>query len=52
MPYSSVPAIEDAGVSDVKMAHEFGKIAEGSFNKQMKVVIHENVGVKLNGIDI
>ncbi len=47
-----VSAIIIACIGDVEFAHEFGKISERRFYKQMKMVVHKNVRVQLYGIDI
>ena len=47
-----VPAVKIAGVGDIEIAHEFGKIAEWCFEEEMEVVGHEDVTTELNAVDI
>jgi hypothetical protein len=49
---SFVAAVEESGVGYVEVAHEFAKITEWSFHQKVKVVVHENIGVEFDGIDI
>src|SRR5882724_11233700 len=42
----AVAAVKGAGIGNIKMAHELGKIGPRSFNDQMKMVPHQYVGVQ------
>jgi hypothetical protein len=48
---SLVATIEGAGVGDVEVAHELGKVPQGRFDEQMKVVRHQHVAVQLDFVD-
>jgi hypothetical protein len=52
MPYPLVRSIVIAGVGDVKVPHEFGKIAEGCFEEEMEVIGHEDVAKEFDGVNI
>jgi len=52
MPDTPVPTVEESGVGDVEMAHELAKIAERSFNQKVEVIVHEDIGMKFDGVDI
>ena len=41
-------AIEMRGVSDIEMPHEFGKVAEWCFYKQVIMVGHQNKAMDYN----
>jgi hypothetical protein len=40
MPYSLVTAIEEPGVGNIEVAHEFRKVSQRGFYQQMKIVGH------------
>jgi hypothetical protein len=48
----SVPPVKITRVDNVEMAHKFGEIAQGSLGEQMKVVGHQNIAVKLDGVNM
>jgi hypothetical protein len=50
--YAVVSPVVITGIGYVKLAHEFGKVGFWSFEKQMKMIGHENVTVKLDRVDI
>jgi hypothetical protein len=47
-----VPAVEVPGVTDIEMAHEFGKIPQWRFHQQMEMVVHEDIGVEYDRVDV
>lgn len=49
---SSVTAVEVGGVGDVEVSHEFGKVGLRGLHDQMKVVAHEDVGMKSDLVDL
>ena len=51
MAHSLVATVKVGGVRDVKMAHEFGQIGFGRLHDQVKVVGHQDVGMKADLID-
>ena len=51
MACSFMSPIEITGIGDIKPPHEFTKVPEGRFEQHMKVVGHENVAVRSDGID-
>jgi len=52
MTHAVVTAIEGGCVANVKMPHEFRKIALRRLYHQMKMVVHHDVGVKSNSVDL
>jgi len=34
------------------MTHEFAKVSERGLHQEMEVVVHEDIGVELDGIDV
>jgi hypothetical protein len=52
MPDTVMTSVEVAGIGDIEVTHECSEVALGCLKKEMKVVGHEDVAVKLYGIDI
>jgi hypothetical protein len=52
VPNAFMPPIVIAGIGDVELAHEFGKIAFGGLDEQMKMVGHKDVTVEFDCVDI
>lgn len=52
MACSPVPPVKVASVGNIEVAHEFGEVSEGCLDEQMKVVGHEDVAVKLDGVNM
>ena len=50
--YAVVAPVVITSIGYVKLAHKFGKVCFGGFEKQMEMVGHENVTVKLDRVDI
>jgi len=50
--YAVVAPVVVARIGYVKLTHEFGKVGFWGFEKQMEMVGHENVTVKLDRVDI
>ena len=51
-PDTIMSSVEVASVNDVEVAHECGEVALGCLEKEMKVIGHEDVAVKFDGMDI
>jgi len=51
-PYTSAAAIKVTGVGDIEVAHKFAEVAERGLHKNVKMIVHENIGVELDGIDV
>jgi hypothetical protein len=51
MAYTSMAPVEVARIADIKVAHEFTEVSQGSFEQKMEMVAHEDITGKLNGID-
>jgi hypothetical protein len=41
-----------AGIGDVELAHEFGKVPKRCFDQEVEMVAHKDVSVELDSIDI
>jgi hypothetical protein len=52
MTYAVMTAIERGCVANIKMPHEFRKIAFRRLYHQMKMVVHHDVGVKSNAVGL
>ncbi len=52
MADAPMPTVEIADVSDVEVAHEFGKVPKRRLDKQVKMVGHHNVAVELDGVNV
>jgi hypothetical protein len=46
--YAVMPSIVIAGIGNIELAHEFGKIAFWGLHEQMEVIGHEDVTVKFD----
>lgn len=47
-----MPSVIVACIGDIKMPHEFSKIAEGCLDKQMKMVLHNYITEYLDIINL
>lgn len=47
-----MPAVEVTGVGDVEVTHEFAEVAERSFRQKMEVVVHEDISMQFDAIDV
>lgn len=52
VPHASAAAVEVASVSDIKMAHEFAEVAERCLHQQVEMIVHENICVEFDAIDV
>ena len=52
MPDPLVSPIVITGVGDVEVAHELAEVGQGGLKKQVEVVCHQDVAVKLDGVDV
>jgi len=46
--YAVVATVVITGIGYVKLAHEFGKVGFWGFEKQMEMIEHHNITVKLD----
>ena len=47
-----MPSIVITGISDIELAHEFGKVPKRCFDQEVKMVVHKDIRVEFNSIDI
>jgi len=52
VPDTSVAAVEGVGVGDIEVSHEFAEVAKRGFHQKMEMIAHDDIGIKLDGIDI
>src|SRR3990167_8382220 len=52
MPHPAVPAIVSPRIDNIKMPHKLRQIRLGSLYNEMKVILHQHVGVKSYPVDI
>ena len=45
-------SVEGCGMTDVEVAHKLGKVGLEGLDDQMKVIAHQDVGVKDNAVDL
>jgi hypothetical protein len=51
MTCTSAAAVKITSVGYIEMAHEFAQITERSFHQKMEMIVHQDVGIELDGID-
>jgi hypothetical protein len=52
VPYALVTAVKIAGIGDAEVPHEFGQVSERRFHQEMEMIVHENIGVELDRVDV
>jgi hypothetical protein len=52
MPCTLMAMIEESSIADIKVAHEFAKVPQGSLHQKMEMIGHENIAVDFYRIDI
>jgi hypothetical protein len=52
MPNPFMSSIVITGIGDVELAHKFGKVPKRCFDQEVEMVVHKDVSVELDGIDI
>jgi hypothetical protein len=46
-----MPSVVRPGISNIKMSHELGEIGFRGLDEQMKMIAHQNIGMKRYAID-
>jgi hypothetical protein len=52
MPHLFIPPIEIRGIRNVEVPHEFLQVAQGGFDEEMKVVLHEDISQDLDLVNL